>query len=370
MKGISVLIGLVLGVIILIVLSALFFKVSFNVWNQIVETLGVVQYSSIERAMICYYYLCSGGCSNPDFNSFCGPEKIGRDVYEEICSLPSALGVGSSQCEDAVFQFPLKIELKKDEEISVERLKRKIDSTHVIIVTPNTKGEINWAEYSKYLLLPLIPVFLFEDIFKLLTETSTTFFIDDTFLTDVDRMNYAIGKEILSGVVKYAKIKQGSYYISGYKNFILVDKFTHYVSLKDNGNVELNMTNNQIVRVSIEDEKTDDLRDYNYLLKLTDESYGNILKFKIHFVFWNEDKCRGVCTETKEINCNDENCENVKKESLQFETKSGIITLEIDKVHTTCSYSSDGEGLIEEMCWVNRIDFNIKYNKLKEEETQ
>jgi len=337
MKGIAIstIIGLVIGVIILVVLAPLLFKAASSVWDQLAETLGIVKYSPIERAMICYYYLCRSdeGCRNPTFNDFCGPEKIGMDVYEEVCSLPGSLHVDGKQCNS--FQFPLKIQLDNNAEISKDRLKKKVDTTHLLITTDQTSGGINWNE----VLLNLIPFVEILAIYRGLTETIAFFSFHTSNLTNIDEESYSLFGITYSHLVKFANIKSGTYYVSGAKisgfanppkYFIFVDSFPRYLSLtsgKCSGKLEVKP--GQIIRISVEDEKTENLKDYNYLMEMSSDVFLDYPSFSIKF--WNVTNAENPATQS--YTCKKSDCS--EKKQFVFNTKRGTIKIEVQKVETS-----------------------------------
>jgi hypothetical protein len=334
MKGstTSIIIGLIIGVIVLIVFTPLLFKATANVWDQLAETLGIVKYSSIERALICYYYLCrsDAGCRDPTFNDFCGPEKIGMDVYEEICSLPSSLGMDGKQCGS--FQFPLKVQLDNNAEISKDRLKKKVDTTHLLITTDQTSGGINWNE----VLLNLIPFAGIWTIYRTLTETVAFFTFHSQDLTNVEEESYTLFGTTYSHLVKFANIKSGTYYISGAKisglanppkYFIFVDSFPRYLSLTSGKcYVGLEVKPDQIIRISVEDEKTENLKDYNYLMEMGSDVFVDYPSFSIKF--WNVTNA-----EKQSYTCTTADCS--EKKQFVFNTKRGTIKIEVQKVETS-----------------------------------
>jgi len=334
MKGIAIstIIALVIGVIILVVLTPLLFKAASNVWDQLAETLGIVKYSPIERALICYYYLCrsDAGCRDPAFNDFCGPEKIGMDVYEEICSLPGSLRVDGRQCGS--FQFPLKIQLDKNEEISKDRLKKKVDTTHLLIVTEQTSGGIDWNQ----ILLNLIPFAGIWTVYRALTETVAFFVFHSQYLTNIEGESYTLLGTTYSHLVKFAEVKGGTYYVSGAKisglaippkYFIFVDSFPRYLSLTSGrcyNNLEVKP--DQIIRISVEDEKTKNLKDYNYLMETSSDVFFYYPSFSIKF--WNVTN-----TEKQSYTCTTTDCS--EKKQFVFNTRRGAIKIEVQKVETS-----------------------------------
>jgi hypothetical protein len=337
MKGfsISTIIGLIIGLIILIVLTPLLFKAASNVWDQLAETLGIVKYSPIERAMICYYYLCRGdaGCRDSAFNDFCSPDKIGRENYEELCSLPASLAVDGRQCGS--FQFPLKIQLDNNAEIYKDRLKKKVDTTHLLIVTEQTSGRINWNE----VLFNLIPFAHVWTIYRGLTETVAFFTFRSRDLTNVEEESYALFGTIYSPLVKFANVKSGTYYVSGAKisglvdppkYFIFVDSFPRYLSLTPGrcyNNLEVKP--GQIIRISVEDEKTENLKDYNYLMNMSSGVFSYKPTFSIKF--WNATNARNPATQS--YTCENFDCS--EKKQFVFNTRKRTIKIEVQKIESS-----------------------------------
>jgi hypothetical protein len=335
MKGIAIntVVGLIIGVIVLIVLTPLLFKAASNVWDQLSESLGIVKYSPIERALICYYYLCRSdtGCSDPTFNDFCSPDKIGRENYEELCSLPASLAVDGRQCGS--FQFPLKIKLDKNEEISKDRLKKKVDTIHLLITTEQTSGGINWNEVLSSILNPFA---LFWKFYSTLTETVAFFVFRISYLTNIEEESYTLFGITYSHLVKFANVKSGTYYISGAKisgfgnppkYFIFVDSFPMYLSLSSGkcySNLEV--MPDQIIRISVEDEKTNDLKDYNYLMEMSSDVFGIYPSFSVKF--WN-----ATNTEKQSYKCTKTDCS--EKKQIVFNTRRGTIKIEVQKVESS-----------------------------------
>jgi hypothetical protein len=349
MKGIAIstIIALVIGVIILVVLTPLLFKAASNVWDQLAETLGIVKYSPIERALICYYYLCrsDAGCHDPAFNDFCGPEKIGMDVYEEVCSLPSSLHVDGKQCNS--FQFPLKVRLDNNAEISKDRLKKKVDTTHLLIVTEQTSGGINWNE----VLSNLIPFAGIWTIYRKLTETVAFFTFHSQDLTNIEEESYTLFGITYSPLVKFANVKSGTYYVSGAKissfanppkYFIFVDSFPRYLNLTPGiCYINLEVSPDQIIRISVEDEKTENLKDYNYLMNMSSGAFFYKPTFSIKF--WNATNAGNPATQS--YTCENSDCS--EKKQFVFNTRKGTIKIEVQKVEVESSPHCYGQGACE-----------------------
>jgi len=338
MKGIAIstVIGLVIGVIILIVLTPLLFKAASNVLDQLTETIGIIKYSPIERALICYYYLCKGGCKDPEFEDFCSPDKIGRDNYEEICSLPYTLGVEDRQCGS--FQFPLKLQLDSNAKISKDRLRKKVDTTHILILTEKTSGGIDWWEVLKN----LIPIYSVWTAYRLLTESSVFFWFNSTYLTKIEWETYKILAIEYSNLVKFAEVKSGTYYVNGAKirdspplYFILVENLPRYLNLTSGiCYLGLEVMPERIIRITVYDEKTENLKDYTYLMEMTSEIFYEYPSFFIKF--WN-----ATNTEEQSYTCTKTDCSESKQ--FVFNTKKGSIKVELKKAETELDcYSIDG----------------------------
>jgi len=369
MKGLSIgtIIGLVIGVIILIVLTPLLFKAASNVWDQLAETLGIVKYSPIERAMICYYYLCKGGCGDPNFHDFCSPDKIGRDNYEEVCSLPEALGIKDKICTDAAFQFPLKVTLDSDEDLSKDRLKKKIDTTHILIMTESSASGISWYDVIKKIIIGgFAPVYMLYDAIKGITETYTFLTIHDSYLTDVNREEYKVSTTTYTNLVKYSKVRKGTYYVSGNvggwpntKYFIFTDDFVRYLNFTNGKSYsDIIVSSGQIIRISIEDEKTStgDLKDYNYLMSVYvgADSYGNINNIEIKF--WNISNANNPDIKS----CSDiHSCGQFRQ--FLFNTKNGIIHGKIERIDYDIFCSTDYCKVWNERVVLNLTYFNSAY---------
>jgi hypothetical protein len=318
MKGIGtgIIIALVIGVIISFVVTPLLFKTASEVSEQVGESLGRVTYSPIERALICYYYLCRSnkGCRDPTFNDFCGPQKIGREVYEEVCSLPSSLGVDGKQC--GTFQFPIRLQLNEDAEIFKDRLKKKIDTRHLLIVTERTSGGVNGAELVKLIVIGLVfPPYAVWTSLQVMKESVTYIYFPVSNLGEVEEESYGLfAAAEVQGAVRFAKVKSGTYYISGTKltlpnipnhYFILVENFPRYLNLTSDSCEDVNVKDGDIIRISVEDERSEALKDYNYLMKIgsvSTEFFGmEIKKVGASIEFWSVglDKQTFTCSECK-----------------------------------------------------------------------
>jgi len=362
MKGLAVgtIAELVIAIIVIVVVLPILFRAAGNVWDQLGESLGIVKYSPIERALICYYYLCRGGCSDPDFNDFCSPDKIGRENYEGACSLPASLGVEGGACS-AAFQFPLKVEVDSNAELSKASLKKKIDTTHVVIVTENTQGGVNWGEALKL----AIPLYLFLDVYLELTQTSTFLPIHRSYLTDVEEEDYTILTTTYSHTVKYSKVRKGVYYISGSvasvwpfppKYFIYTDDSPRYLNLT-NGKTYDNLViiQGQIVRMSVEDEKTTDLKDYNYLMRIDSNMFLDAEHPEFSIKFWNATNVKNP--DTQSYKCEKSDCS--EKKQFYFNTKNGKVIVEVQRVETSTFICGEGYCIF----YISKFTLNITYTK-------
>jgi hypothetical protein len=341
MKGIAIstIIALVIGVIILVVLTPLLLRAASNVWDQLSESLGIVKYSPIERALICYYYLCTEGCSSPKFNDFCSADKIGRENYEEVCSLPAILGVDGEQCHNAYWQFPMRIKLDSESELSMDRLKKKVEREFVVIKDSNT--EYYAYDYRKFALFP-----------------------DGQYMTDKEYWNYETStpKVIIKNAVKFGKVKPDSiaYDIAG---VILKDGsieipfghfLTYYIFYDRYSYNKIPVDNGRIIRMSIEDEKTDDLKDYNYLMKVEGKENTIFPSFSIKFWNWaNKNSPQEVY-----FVCSNKECSDIVGSVKTFVTAKGSITIGIEDVKVDCA-----DDNIAAPCSVYSVTLNITYIK-------
>ena len=317
MKGILItVIGLIIGVIVLVILVPLLFKAASNVWSQLTEALGGVKYSQIERALICYYYLCTYGCKSGVFTDFCSPDKIGNEAYEEVCSLPSALGVDGEQCRSAYFQFPIKARLSEENELSMEKLKKRIEKNFIVI----------WEEGTTSVgRNPFV------------SSDFTYIKISPTHLKDKEYWSYSqpLPRVEIKDAIKFANVKPNDYDLIGVLSEdgsiqLFVGRFFTYLSLHSKGEaytVEIKLP--RILRISVEDEGRDRLVDYNYILKLEGIPFLSSEYPKFNVSFWNASTSKSphVISHT----CGSADCSG---EKVSFNLKRGNITLEIEWVRS------------------------------------
>jgi hypothetical protein len=332
MKGFTVgtIAELIIAIIVMVVVLPILFRAAGNVWDQLAESFGIVKYSPIERALICYYYLCTEGCSGPKFNDFCSSDKIGRENYEGVCSFPASLGVDGEQCYKAYWQFPMRVKLDSESELSMDRLKKKVEKKFVVIEDSNTKVDKSF-----------------------LTQADFAYFPDGQYMTDKDYWNYEqlVPLAKIENAVKFGKVKPDSsaYDIAGVIQGdgsikIPFGHFATYYTFHNGGSYEINVNNGRIIRMSIEDEKTADLKDYNYLMNI---SAFPLTKYPSGFYieFWNDPKSPN----TIKKDCANQEC----SAEVTFNTKKGKIIVNVKKVEPVgCDIYT---GLY---C----SDFNIKLN--------
>jgi len=338
MRGISItIIGLIIGVIILVILVPLLFKAASNVWSQFTETLEIVKYSQIERALICYYYLCTYGCKNRIFTNFCGPDKIGNEAYEEVCNLPNALGVDGEQCRSAYFQFPIKVRLSDENELSMEKLKKRIEKNFVVI----------WEEGTT-------------SVNPLVSSDFTYIKISPAHLKDKEYWSYSqsLPPLVIKNAIKFANVKPNNYNVIGNiseDGFIqlYVDQLFTYISFRSKGEsypIVINLP--RILRISVEDGKRDRLVDYNYILKLERIPFQISEYPKFEISLWNASTITSphVISHTCEsVDCSGEN--------ILLNLDGGNIRLEIERVETEFMWCVD--GICEYV--VSQMSFRIVY---------
>jgi hypothetical protein len=101
-------------------------------------------FSPVEKAFLCYYYICKGDISN--IEEYCR-KGMGELAYAEVYTLPKVLGVKDLQCRpELMLQFPLEVRLKENAEIDYERIKSALPSNAYLILASNDeyKEDIKW----------------------------------------------------------------------------------------------------------------------------------------------------------------------------------------------------------------------------------
>jgi len=343
MKGFAVdtIAKLVIAIIVIVVLLPILFKAAGNVWDQLGESLGIVKYSPIERALICYYYLCTEGCSSPKFNNFCSADKIGRENYEEICSLPASLGVDGEQCHNAYWQFPMRIKLDSESELSMDRLKKKVEKQFVVIEDSNTEVERN----------PLI-------------QADFAYFSDGQYMTDKEYWNYEqlLPRVIIKNAVKFGKVKPDSiaYDIAGVIQgdgsiSIPFGHFATYYAFHNKDSYETTVGNGSIIRMSIEDEKTADLKDYNYLMRIDSDTFIDAQRPSFSIKFWSATNVKNP--DTQSYKCEKSDCS--EKKQFYFNTKNGKVIVEVQRVETSTFICGEGFCIF----YISKFTLNITYTK-------
>jgi len=126
----------IIGVIILVIFVPLMLGSAKDVIALIQEKLGILRYSSIEKAVLCSYYRCVEGCGSPEVSTetggFCTDEQ-----YIEGCSIPGTLGLLPSDkrvCGWLAAQFPIEVSSKDEKELEIDKnkLKKYIDDLKCI----------------------------------------------------------------------------------------------------------------------------------------------------------------------------------------------------------------------------------------------
>jgi hypothetical protein len=358
MKGISfgVIFALIIGILVILLLSPALFKTVSGVIITLEEQIGLVKYSPIEQQIICYYYLCKYGCGSGQYEDWCGPTgKYNIEkVHDEICVLPDKLKVAGEQCKNSIGQFPIRIELDNDNELFKDRLKKRIDTSELFIATENTKGGVNWLDLFN-------PFASISTIGKLVGGVSVTVLsVKESFLTDKDYETFKIGAGYIENLIKFAKVRKGSYYIYGASsgnnyNLVINDK-AGYISITSYGVVSLEVKPSRIIRLSIEDEKekdSDKLENYNYLLRITAEPFvqppfDNTPSLNLEF--WNTTNKQKSEYKCKKIDCSEWH-------EFTFNTRNGVVKVSVTgvEIEQLPLYF----GFVEYN--VNKININIGY---------
>jgi len=396
---IHVVIGLIIGAIILAFLMFSLFRTAPLVLTQLLEQVGGVKYSSVEKALLCYYYICANphGCSDPITHDYCW-QNLDRSQYEEACSLPDSLGVGGLRCiPQTARMFPIKLKLESEEEISHDRIKKRLNRDDVVI------------SYTGRTEIKGLPPVIFQ--------------LDGGILTDAEYSNVEscfgpFCSYKVENNVKYAKVKPGEYMVySKHKNptegaFLSryhIDSYTiaKFECKNQDKKEEISYTNEKTffddadfptrsfiykrIIIPCETDSLDDLRRYNFILKIESEvnktvecSLGlqlqvplpNILKIEISV--WNVTRAhqRPSITiyydnSTKKITCEgrySKLCtENFKDNTFYFEAGGkGLIGVKINDNPSATIVKrrlSGGEYYAWEECYVGleSLNFTIYY---------
>jgi hypothetical protein len=338
MKGISfgVIFALIIGILVILLLSPALFKTVSGVILMLEEQTGLVKYSPIEQQIICYYYLCKYGCGSGQYEDWCGPSgKYNIEkVHDEICVLPDKLKVAGEQCKNAIGQFPIRIELDSDNELSKDRLKKRIDdSSELIIPTEKSEGMFYWS-------LLLNPHGLTMSIIDSLKDVldrakSIALLVKDSFLKDVNYEPTKFEGKVyeVKNLVKFAKVRKDIYYIYGMNSvFLTISEIPAYLNLSDGKKVTVKIGRDmgiKIIRISIEDEKEKNLESYNYLLKANSKRFSAkppmLPSFNLEF--WNTTNEQKIDYTCSEVLC-------MEKPKFTFNTRKGKVIVTVEGVDT------------------------------------
>jgi hypothetical protein len=137
---VSTVLALIIAAIILIVFAPILIKSAYAVWDKILEALGIVKPSMLEKAVECSYYRCTEGCVKAQ--EYC------KDFYVSACSLPIANGFyeGDFQvCGWNALQYPVELSedaLKDDEKVYTTE---SFDKIFTCILPAETETGISWG---------------------------------------------------------------------------------------------------------------------------------------------------------------------------------------------------------------------------------
>jgi len=133
-KGIhvSTLIGLIIAVLILILFAPMLIRAAKAVWDQILQALGLVKPSALEKAVECAYYRCAEGCLSYKVTDEIEWEENGRIVKcNEFCNVPKEFrGTNDEICGWNALQYPVEIKVENDTEVG-----KKIDDINFDCIT-------------------------------------------------------------------------------------------------------------------------------------------------------------------------------------------------------------------------------------------
>ncbi|MCC5994207.1 MAG: hypothetical protein LM587_01280 [Candidatus Aenigmarchaeota archaeon] len=175
-------------------------------------------FSPVEKAFLCYYYICKGDISN--IEEYCR-KGMGELAYAEVYTLPKVLGVKDLQCRpELMLQFPLEVRLNENAEIDYERIKSALPINAYLILASNDE----YKEDIKWLPSP--------------TDHVVHFYISRNAVFDAKKktqrecgFEWGLGPAVLSvwlatieNAVEHAIIKNGTYYISP----LLTGKYREY----------------------------------------------------------------------------------------------------------------------------------------------
>ena len=172
--SIEILVGLLIAVFILVVFVPMIGRVAAEVWNSLLQALGVIKPTNIEKAILCSYYRCVEGCNSPKMEEITWTDynitknKMEPRSCQDFCRLPcTEANVGEcytdtddfTVCEDKSEKFPVKVTIKDAETIEKSHLKISVSSPVSIdvdcILPSDAKGPDTFNDFLKSLLSPL-----------------------------------------------------------------------------------------------------------------------------------------------------------------------------------------------------------------------
>jgi hypothetical protein len=309
----------------------------------------------LEKALICYYHICANtgegkdkGCRHPNVDKWCRDiEVLSLINYEEICLLPSALKVDGEQCRKAYWQFPLRINLTEPQEVRVKTLrnKRNVDSGKEYVFLLNPLPHKVYAD-SKFAFFTIDgSVKLVNSVVEEKPPYECPKGSECLESATVNEPSYEIvGVIYKRGEIDVRMWKEGYYF--NFPSFSQSGQsYEVKVDFEDDRRI---FGNERLLRISVDAEKKqgDELKDYNYILNLTDKDN------KLYISFWggrkesiSSDSCNYLLNKCKDF------------EAYFGTSGGGYIRVKIKDININCPHP---ERLI---CFIDRLILKITYEK-------
>jgi hypothetical protein len=128
-KGIhvSTLIGLIIAVLILILFAPMLIRSAKAVWDQILQAVGLVKPSALEKAILCSYYRCKYGMNDrrtvdaceqdfPDYN-----KPAASCEYGGLACLADKLLPDGKVCGIVAAAYPIEVNLESGEKYEINK---------------------------------------------------------------------------------------------------------------------------------------------------------------------------------------------------------------------------------------------------------
>jgi hypothetical protein len=179
-KGIAVktIFELFVAAIILLILVPMLFGSFKEAWAAIMEGLGIVKPSNVEKAVLCSYYRCLEGCSSTRMDEtkwtegnepvtcqkFCQlPKEWDCTNHPENCYSDAEFSIAENKwvsknlkvCDDKSEKFPVNISLEKDETIEKSHLKDLMAKDLTCIIPSDAQGTTAFSEVLNSISSPL-----------------------------------------------------------------------------------------------------------------------------------------------------------------------------------------------------------------------